>query len=180
MLSIVVLKVQFDVGVGNTILAILLAFLFSFVGVQCTGTVGINPVGPIAKVSQLVFGGISKAQGQPLKLAQTTNLIAGSLAGQAASHSVDMVGDLKIGHLLSATPKGQFWAQFWGSVVTVVPMTAVFVVFTKAYPCIVDHEIEKCPFRMPAVIAWKMVAVAMTSPETPVPKSSGKLFPTPD
>jgi uncharacterized oligopeptide transporter (OPT) family protein len=179
-LSIVILKVQFNVGVGNTILAILLAFLFSFVGVQATGTVGINPVGPIAKVSQLVFGGISRAQGQPLKLAQTTNLIAGSLAGQAASHSVDMVGDLKIGHLLSATPKGQFWAQFWGSVVTIVPMTGVFVVFTKAYPCIINHEIENCPFAMPAVMTWKMVSVAMTAQTNPVPKSSGTLFKAPD
>jgi uncharacterized oligopeptide transporter (OPT) family protein len=171
----VLLKVQFGVSVGHTILGIILAFLFSFIGVQSTGTVAINPIGSIAKCSQLVFGGVSKAQGQNIQDAQLTNIIAGSLAGQAASHSVDMVGDLKIGHLLSATPKGQFWAQLAGTVFTVVPMTGVFLVFTKAYPCIIDHTIEKCPFSLPAVLAWKSVAQAMTALESPIPKSSGQI-----
>jgi uncharacterized oligopeptide transporter (OPT) family protein len=168
--------VQFKVEIGHTILGITLAFLFSFIGLQSAGTVGINPVGPIAKASQLVFGGISKAQGQSVKDAQLTNLITGSLAGQAASHSVDMVCDLKIGHLLSATPRGQFWAQLIGTVFTVVPMTGAFLVFTKAYPCIVDQTIENCPFELPAVTSWKAVAEAMTALENPIPKSSGHLI----
>jgi len=173
MLSCVLLKVQLDVPVQNTILGIILAFIFSFIGVQATGTVGINPVGPIGKCSQLIFGGISKAQGADLKASQMTNLVAGSLAGQAASHSVDMVTDLKIGHLMSATPKGQFWAQLIGTVLTVVPMTGLFVMYTKAYPCIIDHTIDNCPFELPAVMAWKAVAIAMTQAANPIPKSSG-------
>jgi uncharacterized oligopeptide transporter (OPT) family protein len=172
-LSCVLLKVQFQVSVGNTILAIVLAFIFSFVGVQASGTVGMNPVGPIGKCSQLIFGGISKLEGQNLHTAQTANIIAGSLAGQAASHSVDMTADLKIGHLMSATPKGQFWAQLVGTTVAIVPMTGLFVVFTTAYPCIIDHDIESCPFQMPAVMAWKMVAIAMTSKISPIPFGSG-------
>jgi len=172
-LSCVLLKVQFDVPVGHSILGIILAFLFSFIGVHGTGTVAINPVGPIAKCSQMIFGGISKAQGQTVKAAQMSNIIAGSLAGQAASHSVDMVTDLKIGHLLSATPKGQFWAQLWGTVITIVPMVGAFLVYTKAYPCILDHDIEKCPFALPAVMAWKAVALAMTDSDDPIPRTSG-------
>jgi uncharacterized oligopeptide transporter (OPT) family protein len=171
-LSCVLLKLLFDVSVGNTILGIVLAFLFSFVGVQASGTVGINPVGPIAKCSQLIFGGVSKIQGQNLQEAQSVSLIAGSLAGQAASHSVDMVADLKIGHLMSAAPKAQFWAQLWGTVFTILPTTGLFVAFTKAYPCITNHDL-KCPFDLPAVMAWKMVAIAMTSATSAIPKSSG-------
>jgi uncharacterized oligopeptide transporter (OPT) family protein len=172
-LSCVLLKVQFDVAVENTILAIVLAFLFSFIGVQASGTVSINPVGPIAKCSQVVFGGISKSQGANLQDAQVTNLIAGSLAGQAANHAVDMVSDLKIGHLMSATPKGQFWAQLAGTTLTIVPLTGLFMLYAKAYPCILDHDIEDCPFGMPAVMAWKAVAIAMTETDSPIPKSSG-------
>jgi hypothetical protein len=168
------LKVQFDVPVGHSILGVVLAFLFSFVGVHGTGTLAINPVGPIAKCSQVIFGGISKAQGQSVKAAQMSNLIAGSLAGQAASHSADMVTDLKIGHLMSATPKGQFWAQLWGTVSTIVPMVGAFLVYTKAYPCIINHdESVKCPFELPAVMAWKAVAMAMTEIDNPIPRSSG-------
>jgi uncharacterized oligopeptide transporter (OPT) family protein len=162
------------VAVGNTILAIIIAFFLAFVGVQSSGTLGINPVGVIAKASQLVFGGISKATGQELKSAQLENLIAGSVAGQAAHHSVDMVSDLKIGHLMSATPKGQFWAQFWGTAITVVPMAGAFLVYAKAYPCIIDHDLPgECMFEMPAVTAWKAVAVAITDPNASIPKSSG-------
>lgn len=105
-----------------------------------------------------------------------TNLVAGSLAGQAASHSVDMVADLKIGHIMSATPKGQFWAQLAGTVATVIPMTGLFLLYTKAYPCITDHTIEPCQFEQPAVMAWKAVAMAMTESDNPIPKSSG-MFP---
>lgn len=50
---------------------------------------------------------------------------------------------------------------------------AMFVLFSKAYPCINDSEIETCPFAIPSVAAWKAVAVAMTSPTFPVPTSSG-------
>jgi uncharacterized oligopeptide transporter (OPT) family protein len=171
-LTCVLLKVQFGVAVENSILAIILAFIFSFIGVQAAGTVGINPVGTIAKTSQLVFGGVSKLQGQDLHAAQTASLLAGSVAGQAASHSVDMTTDLKIGHLMSATPKGQFWAQLFGTVVAIVPTVGMFLVFTSAYPCITDHDL-KCPFAMPAVFAWKMVAIAMTASGNPIPRESG-------
>lgn len=59
------------------IVALLLAFIFSFVGVQASGTTDVNPVGTIAKASQLVIGGITKGQGLELHKAQTTNLIGG-------------------------------------------------------------------------------------------------------
>lgn len=175
-ISCVLLKLQFQVEVYNTILAIILAFLLASVGIQATGTTSINPVGPVAKFSQLVFGGVSRAQGQSMKEAQMANLIAGSLAGQAASHSVDMVSDLKIGHLLGATPKGQAWAQIAGTVVGIVPLTAVFMVYGMAYPCLLTLDGGKCPFSMPAASAWRAVAVAMTETDSPIPPSAGVFY----
>lgn len=62
-----------DVTVG--IVALLLAFVFSFIGVQSSGTTDVNPVGTIAKASQLVIGGITKGQGIDVKKAQKTNLL---------------------------------------------------------------------------------------------------------
>jgi len=96
--------------------------------------------------------------------AQRTNLIAGSIAGQAASHAVDMVGDLKTGHLLGASPQSQFWAQVFGSVIGIWLSVGLFVLFASAYPCITDLEIQCTAFGMPAVSAWRSVAVAVTSP----------------
>lgn len=47
------------------------------------------------------------------------------------------------------------------------------MLFTKAYPCIIDTDIETCPFLTPSVSAWRAVAVAATDPTFPIPKSSG-------
>jgi hypothetical protein len=86
--TMIVGKLSFGMDVGVSILALILAFIFSFIGVQASGTTDVNPVGTIAKASQLVIGGVTKGQGVPTNVAQTTNLIAGSIAGQAASNTV--------------------------------------------------------------------------------------------
>jgi hypothetical protein len=48
---------------------------------------------------------VIKGQGTDIKTVQTTDLIVGSIAGQAASHGVDMTGDLKTGDLLAQCPR---------------------------------------------------------------------------
>ena len=100
------------------------------------------------------------------------SLIAGSLAGQAASHSADMVGDFKIGHLLGAAPRGQAIAQIVGTLVGIVPVIFAFMIYGVAYPCALDPDAEKCPFGMPAAHAWRAIAVAMTE-DDPLPLSAG-------
>ena len=49
----------------------------------------------------------------------------------------------------------------------------MFMVFATAYPCVLNDEIEKCPFAAPSVSAWKAAAVAVTDPTLPIPPSSG-------
>ncbi len=168
-----VCTLQFHMNLGNVILAIILAFIFSFVGVQASGATDTNPVGTIAKASQLVVGGALRGQGKVGNPGLLENLIAGSIASSAASHSVDMVGDLKTGHLLRAKPRNQFWAQIFGSFFSIFVSTGLFVLFTKAYPCIIDASAEECPFAAPSVAAWRAVAVAVISPKLPVSLSSG-------
>ncbi|SPO25491.1 related to permeases - unknown function [Ustilago trichophora] len=164
---------QFHMNLGNVILAIILAFIFSFVGVQASGATDTNPIGTVAKASQLIVGGALRGQGKTGASGLLENLIAGSIASSAASHAVDMVGDLKTGHLLRAKPRNQFWAQIFGSFWSIFVSTGLFVLFTKAYPCITDASAEECPFAAPAVAAWKAVAVAVISPKLPVSLSSG-------
>ncbi|KAF8599334.1 OPT superfamily oligopeptide transporter [Ceratobasidium sp. AG-I] len=171
--TLVVGHFQFHLNAGVGIVSLLLAFIFAFIGVQSSGTTDVNPVGVIAKASQLVIGGITKGQGIPLHEAQLANLVAGSVAGQAASHAVDMTGDLKTGHLLRASPKAMFWAQVVGSGIGIWLSVGLFVLFATAYPCLTDLEAECTAFGMPAVAAWRSVTIAVTSPTLPIPKSSG-------
>jgi uncharacterized oligopeptide transporter (OPT) family protein len=134
--SCALLATQFTMNVGEAILALLLGFLFSFIGVQSSAATDINPVSTIAKASQLVFGGVSKGTGDVLKDAQRLNLIGGTVAAGAAAQAVDMTGDLKTGWLLGAKPRVQFIAQLVGSVAAVFLNVGLYILFTTASPCI--------------------------------------------
>ncbi|KAI0066782.1 oligopeptide transporter, partial [Artomyces pyxidatus] len=173
-MSIALLATQYHVNVGEGILALILAFLFSFIGVQSSGHTDINPVSTVAKASQLIFGGISKGQGLEIKKAETLNLAAGTVAAGAAAQAVDMTGDLKTGYLLRAKPRNQFVAQLCGAVVAVFLTAGLFVLFTTATPCILyPPEDGKCTYGAPSVAAWAAVALAVSSPNLPIPPSSG-------
>ncbi|KAL8281203.1 hypothetical protein RQP46_006237 [Phenoliferia psychrophenolica] len=167
--TMVLAKTEFDENPGLTFFALILGFLFGFVGIQASGVTDVNPVGVIAKASQLILAGVTKAQGVAIAKQQLTSLVGGSIVGQSASHSVDMVGDLKTGHLLSASPRAQFWAQQAGATAGFAFSSGLFIVFSAAYPCITDADAPGiCPFALPAVAAWKAVAVAVTSPKIPI------------
>ncbi|KAI9011102.1 OPT oligopeptide transporter protein-domain-containing protein, partial [Gaertneriomyces semiglobifer] len=173
--TVLVLSLVFKVHVGEAILSIILAFLFGFIGIQASGQTDINPVGSIAKTSQFIFGGISRGQGKTEGLAladaRRTNLLAGAVAGGAASQCVDMVGDLKTGHLLRASPLTQFLAQSIGTFFAVFISTGLYVVYSKAYPCI-NVPMDECPFELPSVLAWQKIAEVLTAPENAIPKSA--------
>lgn len=174
-LSMIVLALQYKVSPGLTILAVLLAFIFSFIAAQSSGATDINPVSTCAKASQLVFGGVTQGQGLHGNAALTVNMTAGIVSGGAAAQSVDMLGDLRTGYLLSASPYAQFIAQAVGAGCSIFLCTGFFVLFANAYPCIVDadvYDLGKCQFGIPSVAAWIAVATAVTGTSFPVPQSS--------
>ncbi|KAI9292173.1 OPT superfamily oligopeptide transporter [Neoconidiobolus thromboides FSU 785] len=158
-MTILVCYFYFGMGVGAGVLAGILGFVFSFIGCQSSGETDINPTGVIGKASQFVFAAIPAPT---IQIAQTHNLIAGNISSACASQAVDMVGDLKTGHLLKASPKSQFYAQLVGTVFGIIVGVVLFMVFATAYPCILDDTITKCEFPAPAVAAWQGVAVALT------------------
>jgi len=142
-------------GEGN--LSFILAFIFSFIGVQSAGDTDINPVSTVAKASQTIFGGVSNGRGESQAAAQRINLIAGSVAAGAAAQATDMTGDLKTGHLLGAKPKVQFAAQLFGATIALFLAPGLFVLFAAASPCILTGE-EPCPYGAPSAAAWAAVA----------------------
>lgn len=174
-----VLSLQYGINVGLALLSVFLGFIFSFIGAQSSGATDVNPVSICAKSSQLIFGSISSAQGMDEVLAQRLNLIAGTVASSSASQSVDMIGDLKTGHLLGAYPKIQFYAQVIGSFFSIWLSVALYILFNKAYPCFTAQFMpgypssQKCIFGAPSVASWRAVASAMTNKKLPLPASSG-------
>ena len=172
--SVAILSTLFHFNVGEAILALILGFLFSFIGVQSAGQTDVNPVSTVAKASQLVFGGIGKSTGMSVGSAQIFNLSAGVVSAGSAAQATDMTGDLKTGYLLRAKPKNQFIAQLIGSTVAVFLNVGLFILFTSASRCIIaPQDYKTCTYSAPSVSAWAAVATAVSSPKLPVPPTSG-------
>lgn len=87
-MSVSLLATIFHFNVGEAILALLLGFIFSFIGVQSSGQTDINPVSTVAKASQLIFGGIGKGTGLTGNSAQMFNLTAGVVSAGAAAQGL--------------------------------------------------------------------------------------------
>ncbi|KAK5131939.1 hypothetical protein LTR08_000451 [Meristemomyces frigidus] len=153
-MTCVVMGVQYDMPVGMSLLSIFLAFFFSFLAVQCTGVTDITPLTAASKASQIVLGGATKGDHWPVQHAQRLNLLGGSLASIGAGQAADLVGDFRVGFLLRTSPKQQFIAQGLGTIVAVFLAPALFMLFAKAYPCIIDLSLSEnaafhCPFIFP-------------------------------
>ncbi|ORY03545.1 OPT superfamily oligopeptide transporter [Basidiobolus meristosporus CBS 931.73] len=136
-----------------SILAIFVAFVLSFVGLQ-------SVAGSIGKTSQLIF---SQFSAPSLADVQRLNLMAGNVAGSASYQAVDMVKDLLTGHILGGSPLAQFYTQLIGSFFAIFIAVGIFILYASAYPCVTDANSMPCDFQLIGVVAWKNVAVTMTT-----------------
>ncbi|KAF9384644.1 hypothetical protein CPB97_005488 [Podila verticillata] len=168
LMTVLVMYFNFKVPIYATLGAIILSFFLAFVGLQSTGETDINPTGAVAKVSQLVFSRIPNAE---LVVVQKTNLMCANISASICSQSVDMVSDLKTAYLLKASPKAMFWAQFVGSFFAIIIAVPLFMLYTKAYPCILNENAKECPFGLTAVLAWTQVCRLLTGQGT-IPKEA--------
>lgn len=178
-LSITVMKFGFNVGIFESLLAVILGFIFAFIGLQSAGETDMNPTGTIAKASQIVLSALPPFNpvGEALMAKQSTSLIAGLVSASAASQAVDMVSDLKTGHLIGASPKAQFYGQAVGSLIGAIIGLGFWKIFTLAYPCIVsqsitaDSECSAAGFGLQAVSAWQGMTIALTQSNS-IPESA--------
>jgi uncharacterized oligopeptide transporter (OPT) family protein len=86
--------------------------------------------------------------------AQKINLVAAGLASGSADVATSLTSDFRTGFLLGTPPVKQFVAQAIGIFVSVWLAPGMFVLFTTAYPCIIDSSITtKCAFNIPSVSA---------------------------
>lgn len=92
-------------------------------------------------------------------------------------NDTDLMGDFRVGFLLGTPPYLQYAAQLLGTFVATMVAPSVFVLFTKAYPCIIANAEDKaadhvCQFPGPAVASWRAVAIAASEPDSPIPPTS--------
>ncbi len=137
------LALLFDIPPHYTVLAVALSWVLAAIAVRSSGETDINPVSGVAKVTQLAFGAIERGAA-----AVQTNLLAAAVTGAGASQAADMMGDLKTGHLLGASPRRQFLAQLVG-------IAAGVLVCVPVYLLVTHDGIGKGDLQAPSAKAWQ-------------------------
>ncbi|MCX6639793.1 MAG: OPT/YSL family transporter [bacterium] len=142
------------------ILAVLLTFFLAAVAARASAEVGINPIGAMGKVTQLLYGLIAPGN-------MTTNLMTANVTAGAASSCSDTVGNLFVGNKVGAHPRKQFIAQLFG-----VVAGALFAV--PAYYLLVPDAsvLGGAKFPAPAAIVWAGVARVLSQGLNSVPMSA--------
>lgn len=171
-LACLVMKIQYGLPIRETCLTLLMAFLFSFLAVQATGTTDITPLTAASTSSQVVLGAEASGQGWTLAKMQRLSLLGGALSAIGASQAADLTGDFRVGFLLRTSPKQQWLAQGIGTMFASFIAPGVYVLFASAYSCVNDAGATQCAFQVPSAAAWRAIAVAATDPASSIPRSS--------
>jgi uncharacterized oligopeptide transporter (OPT) family protein len=129
-----ILASVFGLPFWQPLIATPLSFVLAYIAVRTSGETDTNPVGSVAKVTQLVFALIAPGH-------MTSNLMAAAISGAGAAQAGDMMGDFKTGLLLKQSPKYQFIAQIIGIVIGVVSAMPIYKLFisTSAPTSILIH-----------------------------------------
>jgi len=117
--------------------------------VRATAETDLNPVGPMAKVTQLVYGALDSGN-------VTTNLMAAGITAAGALQAGDLMHDLKAGFLLKVSARRQIIAQFCGVGVGTFAVVGAYEVLVRTY------QIPGNVFTAPAVQSWYAVARVVT------------------
>ena len=151
---------SFHVSIGLGVISVLMSSLVALVCCRATGETDTTPIGPMGKVTQLLYAMLPGAVGNKI-----INLMSAGLTSAAGAASADLLTDLKSGYLLGANPRRQFLAQFFGvffGTLAVVP--AWYLMFpTKAV-------LES--YNPPATNMWKAVADLLTQGVQMLPRTA--------
>lgn len=137
----------FGVPIWLAVGAVLFTFVLAIVAGRVSGETGITPVGPMGKVTQLVFGVLSPGD-------VAGNLMAANVTGGSASQCADLLQDLKTGALIGASPRAQAVGQSFGVMAGALIGSAGYLLLVPDPKGMLLSE----EWPAPAVAAWKAVA----------------------
>jgi len=127
------------------ILAVGLTFLLSIVAARATGETDITPIGAMGKITQLTFGVLAPSN-------PTTNLMTAAITSGAASHSADLLTDLKSGYLLGGNPRQQTISQLFGVIAGTLVCVPVYMIIAD------PSQLGTKELPAPAAKVWEGVA----------------------
>ncbi|MBX3402815.1 MAG: OPT/YSL family transporter [Phycisphaeraceae bacterium] len=146
-LSVALQTWLFGISWWAAIFAVLLSFVLAIVATRVAGETNVTPVGPMGKVTQLLFAVM-------LPKNASANLLGASVTAGAASQCADLMHDLKCGYLLGAVARYQVVAQISGAVVGAAVGSAFYLILVPD-PA---NMLLTPEWPAPAVAMWKAVA----------------------
>jgi uncharacterized oligopeptide transporter (OPT) family protein len=172
------------------VLAVLMTFLLSIVAARATGETDITPIGAMGKITQLMYAFVARGNIQ-------TNLMTASITAGAASHSADLLTDLKSGYLLGGNPRKQTISQLFGVVAGTLVCVPVYLVIadpsklgTKELPApaakvwegvariLAEGPHKLPPFALEAMVIGGMIGIIITLAEEFVPRKHRRWIPS--
>src|SRR5262249_14033212 len=140
----------FGIPIWEGILAVAIAFVLAVVACRATGETDTTPMGPLGKIAQFVYAGISPGN-------YSTNLMTASVTAGSAMHSADLLTDLKTGYLLGASPRRQFLAQLVGIIAGGVFCVPAYLIVVR------PEKIASPELPAPAAVVWAAVGALLAN-----------------
>jgi putative OPT family oligopeptide transporter len=161
LLSVSLQVALFDIFLPYAALGVIMTFVIAVVAARVAGETNVTPIGPMGKITQLLFGALEPGQVTP-------NLMAANVTGGAASQCGDLMFDLKTGHLLGAMPRYQALAQLLGAIAgATIGSAAYLLLIPDPKSMLITEE-----WPAPAVATWKAVAEIFASGFDAMPAAS--------
>lgn len=145
--AVILQVVFFGIVWWAAVAAVLLSFVLAIVAARVSGETNVTPVGPMGKVTQLMF-----AVMMPKNAA--ANLMSASVTAGASSQAADLMHDFRCGYILGAVARKQVVAQILGAFAGALVGSAAFLLLIDDPKA--QLLTEEWP--APAVATWKAVA----------------------
>jgi OPT family oligopeptide transporter len=152
--------VAFGISIPLGIIAVAMSFVVALVCCRATGETDTTPIGPMGKVTQLIYSILPGARGS-----MSINLMAAGTTSAAGGSAADLLTDLKSGYLLGANPRRQFLAQFCGI------FFGTLVIVPAWYLMVPTAEVMD-KFNPPAANMWKAMAELLSKGVESLPVSA--------
>lgn len=151
----------FDIPIVMGTFATLVTFALATVAARVSGETTVTPIGAMGKVTQLLFGALRPGDA-------TANLMTANVTGGAASHTADILHDMKCGLLVGASPRAQSIAQTVGILGGALLGSAAYLVLIPDP----QHMLLTDEWPAPAVVTWRAVAELFSQGLSAMPEGS--------
>jgi uncharacterized oligopeptide transporter (OPT) family protein len=170
LLCVILGRSIFGIEYHMGVFAVLLTFVLAIVAARATGETDVNPVGAMGKITQLSVAAIPHTNTlvSPLQ----TNLMTASITAGAATHSSELLQDLKAGYILGGNARKQTIAQFFGTFAGVIACVPVFQVLIRQTDANGNPLLGSDALPAPAALVWKGVAELLDKGFATLPDSA--------